>query len=132
MEKYFKIEMRLYKECEFLSNNSVEMYECFYYGDGYIWIKEDYITGNIALDFLAGNFNGEFIDFSLISLRFGATPARYHFKICNVDFVENITIYAQCTNGNGVQIDIIEKIDNPVKLSEIENDIQNVYGLYNK
>ena len=131
MEKCFKIEMRLYKKGEFLPDNSVKMHECFYYGQGYIWVKEEYIVGNVALDFLAGSFNGEFIDFSLTSLRFGGVPARYHFKICNIEFMVNIAIYAQCTNGNGVQIDLIETIDNPVKISQIENDIKSVYALYN-
>ena len=78
MEKYFKIEIRMaegvieYKE-------GYQLVDKFYWGDGFIRIKDNTISGAVGLDYINGKINDEIVELTLY------TEDEYHIMSINVE-----------------------------------------------
>lgn len=65
MEKYFSIELRLARGAVEVSKGLSKLVDKFYYGDGYIRIQNDTISGFIALDYIEGKIGEDVVEIYL-------------------------------------------------------------------
>ena len=118
MEKYFKIEMRLAEGATEIKPGIYQLVDKFYYGDGYIRIENNKISGMIALDYIKGKINEEIVEMCLY-----AEDEEIEFAIAKDDFYlpqKFLLLYENVI----IQFYVEEEIKNQQKQKRIRDGIE--------
>ena len=117
MEKYFKIEIRMaegvieYKE-------GYQLVDKFYWGDGFIRIKDNTISGAVGLDYINGKINDEIVELTLY------TEDEYHIMSINVEkFILPGNFLILEEEEVAIHLWVKEKVSDPKMQKRIQKEI---------
>lgn len=118
MEKYFSIEMRLAEGAKEVRPGIFQLTGNFYYGDGYIKIEDNKISGVIAFDYIEGEIGENTVEMCLYT-----EDKEYEMAIDKDDFClpQNFLMLYE---NVAIEFSIEEAIKSPQKQKSIQEEIE--------